>query len=181
MSIPTLPDESWASIPDTKGYWVSNLGRVYSERTSRLLKARRMPRRGHMQVGVRRQDGTRYMTYVHRLVALAFIGPQPSPAHEVCHGDGDPTNNRVENLRWGTRLDNAADMRRHGTHNNTRRTHCVNGHPFDDENTRRDAKGHRDCRACERARKPAENARRRAARAARRQERVDFEINLGEL
>jgi hypothetical protein len=29
------------------------------------------------------------------------------------HADGDPTNNKLENLRWGTRLDNRADMRVH--------------------------------------------------------------------
>lgn len=33
-----------------------------------------------------------------------------------------------------------------------RQTHCVHGHPFDDENTRRRSSGRRDCRACERER-----------------------------
>ncbi len=38
---------------------------------------------------------------VHRLVALAFLGPPPHKmAWEVHHRDGDPANNRVENLEY---------------------------------------------------------------------------------
>lgn len=31
------------------------------------------------------------------------------------HGDGNPRNNRVGNIRWGTSLDNHDDQARHGT------------------------------------------------------------------
>jgi DNA-binding CsgD family transcriptional regulator len=34
---------------------------------------------------------------------------------ECRHLDGDPTNNNVSNLQWGTRKDNVADAKRHGT------------------------------------------------------------------
>ena len=45
--------------------------------------------------------------YVHRLVALAFRGPPPSPsAWQVHHRDGDPSNNRVENLTYVTSAQN---------------------------------------------------------------------------
>ncbi|KKL63304.1 hypothetical protein LCGC14_2176430 [marine sediment metagenome] len=33
---------------------------------------------------------------------------------EVCHWDGTRDNDRLENLRWASRADNAADMVRHG-------------------------------------------------------------------
>jgi hypothetical protein len=51
---------------------------------------------------------------VHALVLTAFVGVCP-PGYEACHWDGDRTNPRLTNLRWGTGVDNAADMRRHGT------------------------------------------------------------------
>jgi hypothetical protein len=43
---------------------------------------------------------------VHRIVATAFHGVQPSEKYIVDHIDTNRRNNRVENLRWITRLDN---------------------------------------------------------------------------
>lgn len=43
---------------------------------------------------------------VHRLVCEAFHGLAPSEDHIVLHIDEDPSNNRPENLRWGTRKEN---------------------------------------------------------------------------
>jgi hypothetical protein len=53
---------------------------------------------------------------VHHLVLEAFIGPRPD-GFEACHGNGDPTDNRVENLRWGTHEENHDDRAMHGTLN----------------------------------------------------------------
>ena len=40
---------------------------------------------------------------VHRLVALAFLGPPPTQmAWQVHHRDGDPSNNHIKNLEWVT-------------------------------------------------------------------------------
>jgi hypothetical protein len=59
--------------------------------------------------GVQNQQD-RYMcigsTKVHRIVAVAFLGPPPSKQHVVDHIDRDRTNNCIENLRWITNLDN---------------------------------------------------------------------------
>lgn len=43
---------------------------------------------------------------VHRIVATAFHGIQPGPEYVVDHIDTNRRNNRPENLRWVTRLDN---------------------------------------------------------------------------
>lgn len=54
---------------------------------------------------------TGYMEYggerVHRIVATAFHGEAPTPEHVVDHIDTNRQNNRPENLRWLTRLENA--------------------------------------------------------------------------
>jgi len=53
---------------------------------------------GYMQIGSDR---------VHRIVATAFHGKPPTPEHVVDHIDTNRQNNRPENLRWLTRLENA--------------------------------------------------------------------------
>ena len=43
---------------------------------------------------------------VHRIVATAYLGEQPSKSHIVDHIDTKRRNNRPDNLRWVTRLEN---------------------------------------------------------------------------
>lgn len=43
--------------------------------------------------------------YIHRLVLETFVGPAP-PECECDHIDRDPSNNRIENLRWVTHFEN---------------------------------------------------------------------------
>ena len=61
-----------------------------------------------------RVNGKQVALYSHRLVALAWIGPQPE-GMEVCHNDGDSSNSHVDNLRWDTHRENMLDGVRHGT------------------------------------------------------------------
>lgn len=88
---------------------------------------------------------------VHILVAEAFIGPRPKNA-DVCHYDDDKSNNAVENLRYGTRSENVHDSVRNGTHPGARKTHCLRGHEFTQQNTsiasRGDGTTYRRCKAC---------------------------------
>jgi hypothetical protein len=58
--------------------------------------------------------------YVHRLVAVAFLGVG-APGEEVRHGDGDKGHNAKGNLSWGTRLDNMEDRTRLDEHANGER------------------------------------------------------------
>lgn len=55
-------------------------------------------------------DKTGYMEFagqrVHRIVAYAFHGNPPTDQHVVDHIDTNRRNNRPENLRWLTRLEN---------------------------------------------------------------------------
>src|SRR5699024_9822191 len=90
--------------------------------------------------------------YVHSLVAESFIGARPE-GMEVCHSDGNKTNNHVANLRFGTSSDNELDKVRHGTHHEAVKTHCPRGHELFAENLKpSNAKqGKRMCLACARA------------------------------
>ena len=50
-------------------------------------------------------DWKRHSISVHQLVAKAFV-PNPNGYHEVNHIDGDPGNNRADNLEWCSRSQN---------------------------------------------------------------------------
>ena len=59
-----------------------------------------------------KDERTGYMIHtgnvrVHQVVCTAFHGPEPSPHMVVDHIDTNRCNNRPENLRWITRIDNA--------------------------------------------------------------------------
>jgi len=119
-------------IPGAPGYDVSDDGRVFSrwyqEPLGRCKGSRAVLRaisRELTQFDRRKLDGSpsgyrsvkvaRKNRYVHELVLLAFVGPRPSPNHEVCHGNSDRADNRLENLRWGTVKENCADRIAAGT------------------------------------------------------------------
>jgi len=51
---------------------------------------------------------------IHRLLAETFI-PNSNNYPYVCHKDGNPRNNSLENLYWGTAKMNSSDTLRHGT------------------------------------------------------------------
>jgi len=60
--------------------------------------------------------GKRTTHRVSHLVADAFLPPK-SPTDQVLrHLNDDPTDNRIENLAWGTYSDNMADAIRNGKH-----------------------------------------------------------------
>lgn len=162
--------EEWRPVVGVDGYEVSDQGRVrsldrtldlfiYGKWTKRTYKGRVLrpfkgDAYGHQVVSF----GHRNRHYVHTIVLTAFVGPRPAGA-EACHGDGDPHNNRLENLRWDTASSNQRDRLVHGTHHYARRTHCKNGHEYTPENTQwRIRKGPRNvtashsrvCRKCRR-------------------------------
>lgn len=106
------PEEIWKPIPGYPTYEVSNLGRV--RRGERILVPR-VGRKGYLRVCLYVPKCIRQQRAVHALVLTAFVGPKP-PNMQACHYDGNPANNALSNLRWGTAAENYADKRRHGTH-----------------------------------------------------------------
>lgn len=68
---------------------------------------------GYPSVGLRRNGKTYTGQRVHVLVLTAFIGPRPAGMVSR-HLNDIPTDNRLENLAWGTQKDNLEDSRRNG-------------------------------------------------------------------
>lgn len=54
---------------------------------------------------------TRRHAYIHHLVLEAFVGPRPEWAH-VCHRNDVGSDNRLENLYYGTPEENLKDRAR---------------------------------------------------------------------
>lgn len=124
----------WRPIAGHPGYRVSNAGDVESawKRTGygrgkgsgmvitdnwKRLKAN-VNANGYQTVNL----GRGKTKTVHSLVLSAFVGPRPS-GHECRHLNGDRTDNRVENLRWGTPTENHRDQYGHGTRESGERHH----------------------------------------------------------
>ncbi|MBS7698575.1 HNH endonuclease [Chelatococcus sp. YT9] len=114
--------ELWAPVVGLEGFYeVSDQGRVRG--VTRTLTdgrvwrgavlAQSTSKSGHKRVRLCRNGRHLYFS-VHRLVIEAFVGPCP-PSMECAHNNGDPSDNRVSNLRWDTRKGNHADKSRHGT------------------------------------------------------------------
>lgn len=153
--------EAWRPVRGYEGlYEVSDQGRVRSldrivgaarggtkRMKSRVLQPRPL-KRGYQRVSLSR-DGRPRDVYIHRLVAEAFLGECP-PGSEVCHRNGDPGDNRVLNLRWGSHGSNVQDTVTHGRHGMRNRVKCPAGHPLERPNLSRSSTS-RHCLACHRA------------------------------
>lgn len=71
---------------------------------------------GYIPVHLCGTGGKRRRTHLHRLLVETFVSPPPFPKACVRHLDGNPYNNAIGNLAWGTYLENENDKRGHGTH-----------------------------------------------------------------
>lgn len=106
--------EVWRVIDIAPNYQVSSLGRVRNIATGYILTSR-VRKDGYEHLYLNVGDGTRIYRKVHQYVAVAFLGPRPSPKHQVAHLDGTRTNNDFRNLAWKTSKANHADRYDHGT------------------------------------------------------------------
>lgn len=113
-------EETWRPVEGWP-YEVSSWGRV-RRIGGRILQPGIT--NGYQHVSLSR-DGVVESARIHRLVAIAFVGPPPFEGAEVAHNDGDALNCRPKNLRWASAVENQADRRRHGTHIEGEDVHCA--------------------------------------------------------
>jgi hypothetical protein len=107
--------EEWRSVVGWDGFYeVSNCGAVRGLKRGRQLRAVIKRGTGYAVVTLHRPGETKpTQVGIHRLVLDAFVGRRADM--QACHGNGDKADNRIENLRWGSAADNAADRTVHGT------------------------------------------------------------------
>lgn len=127
MAENTIPNqERWLPVVGYEGlYEVSDMGRVKSvarviqrkggrvnpipEKILKPVMCRRYP-----GVSLYRAGSPLKTPAIHALVMAAFVGPCPE-GMQVAHNNGDRTDNRLENLRYATPLENSRDKFEHGT------------------------------------------------------------------
>lgn len=102
---------------DAEGQLFTNHGgldvwdRVAGNRDKGMGKNSTLGRRSYTLRGIR---GRPLTTPAARLVLLAFVGPPTANAPHACHRDGDATNDRLDNLYWGSARENMQDRANHG-------------------------------------------------------------------
>lgn len=100
-------------IPGFDSYSIDEDGNVYSVFARKVRKVKIT--KGYKSVGLRK-DGKYHYINCHRLVAMTFLGcPEGFEHLQVCHKDGDRSNNNVNNLVWATAKENTHDKYGHGT------------------------------------------------------------------
>ena len=121
-----METEIWKDIPGLEGkYQASSHGRIRSLdryvdyhcgdrcyrrlRKGRIIRLPARDRTGHLGFHI----GHIPKVYAHQIIASAFLGPCPE-GMMVLHNNGDPADNRPENLRFGTAADNDHDIYRQG-------------------------------------------------------------------
>jgi len=113
------PEYCFSFVPGFEKYAADTAGNIWSinYRGSGLLKRLSTPlgSNGYLTVPLYK-EGKRINKSVHTLIALTFRGERPDGL-DVCHNNGDRTDNRLVNIRYDTRAGNAADRKVHGTDN----------------------------------------------------------------
>ena len=159
-----MTEEEWRPIPSVDGYEASSKGRIRSvdrviqcggssgSKTmrvkGRILKPSSSPKDEYLRLSLGR---THRNKTVHRLVCEAFHG-EPAEWQVARHLNDIRSDNRAENLSWGTDSDNMLDARRNGTWNNQNsvKEECKYGHPLAGENLYLTRDRRRKCRECDR-------------------------------
>lgn len=92
-----------APIPGFNGYTIDPHGNVYGKTAKPLAT--------FLAGGYRKIMLNKRPCYIHHLVLKTFVSERP-PGHEARHKNGDRLDNRVSNLCWGTKKQNARDRKR---------------------------------------------------------------------
>lgn len=98
-----LKDSIHPNISKFKKYYVSNFGRVKGHKGQLMTLSKSI---GFQSLQLN-NNGSYSTVRVHRLVLMAFNIPNPQNKKEVDHINSDPFDNRLINLRWADKIDQA--------------------------------------------------------------------------
>ena len=116
-----MSEEVWKPVVGYEGHYeVSNIGRVRcvkafkkSKMTAPRVLKHHVDKQGRLEICLTRP--CKRKTYkISRLVLEAFVCPRPHGLHGA-HLNGNPADNRVENLAWVPHIENMAHKKLHGT------------------------------------------------------------------
>lgn len=124
-----MEKEIWKVIKDLPAYRVSSLGKIQSRwRRGKKIKNKfknfwetrktHTDKKGYARLAICDGIHKPVTTLVHVLVAESFIGKKPFKRSCVRHLDGNPKNNKAENLAWGSHWENEQDKKVNGTWEN---------------------------------------------------------------
>lgn len=113
------------AVPGFNGYFINIKGEVFSRwrngpgshcgLTNPLRKLiTPINPDGYLVAGIKKTGGTFSTYFVHVLLLIAFVGPKPK-GHVTRHLNGNPQDNDLTNIVWGTPKQNYEDALRHGT------------------------------------------------------------------
>jgi hypothetical protein len=117
-SLPTAPPDGYIHAIDFPGYLVNREGKIWSVFKGDNMACSARCGSGGERYAIAMMDhasGKRRAVTVQSVVMLAYVGPRPSTEMDILHRNGDSLDNRLENLRYGTKVENMADKDIHGT------------------------------------------------------------------
>lgn len=111
----------WKQVPGHPAYQASDDGRIKHGNK----EVGRLGTHGYYRVYM---DGKDYA--VHRVILETFVGPPPVEGAVGRHLNDKRTDNRLQNLAWGTQQNNVDDMLRNSGHWAKKSDTCKRGHPL---------------------------------------------------
>ena len=101
------------------GYLITKNGEIFSLKSNSFLKQFiKSKKAGYPAVNLYVGGNSKIkfeQKCVHELMAITFLKRKPSKKHIVAHLDGNPLNNKIENLKWVTQKENMSHKNIHGT------------------------------------------------------------------
>lgn len=105
---------------------------------------------GWVYVGRTSPSGHPFSEKAHRIALTLKLERDILDGFLACHTCDNPSCINPAHLYEGTQFDNERDKSVRGRHKNLQKTHCKNGHEFNEKNTWIRSDGSRNCRICKR-------------------------------